>query len=104
MSLSELIEYLEECDPTTRVPVGFGDPCSYRGDYSSLAFVVEYDTTVAHMLEAARSALGATFEGYKGGDFLMERYTQCYLVFDPSLNGEGIGPVLLSYMVGRSGR
>lgn len=100
MTLKELIDALARCDPDLRVPVGFGRPCSYRGYYDELAFVIEYDTTVGAMLAHARSALGKTFTGYKGGSYVMHEYTDCWLVQHYSACGEGIGPVLLAYMTG----
>lgn len=101
MYLREVIDYLEACDPATRVPVGLGRPCSYRGSYDELAFEVARDTTVGAMLESARSALGQTFTGYKGGEFTMDGWSRCWLVADSSECGEGIGPVLLDYMTGK---
>jgi len=100
MTLGALLQALETHDPATVVPIGFARPCSYRGSYEDVAFEVERNTTVGAMLEAAQSALGATFEGYKGGDFTMTKSTYCWLVEDSSRCGEEIGPVLLAYMTG----
>jgi len=38
MMLSDIIETLEKYDPATIVPLGFGEPHSYRGYYDQLAF------------------------------------------------------------------
>lgn len=48
-----------------------GRPHSYRGYYADLAFEDGKPTTLGAFRKAARKALGATFEGYKGGDFTM---------------------------------
>lgn len=101
MTLEELINFLEQRESTTPVPLGFGEPMSYRGYYDQLAFPLERDTTVGEMLEHARSALGQTFCGYKGGDFTMREWTDCWLA-EYGREGEGIGPVLLAFMLGEA--
>jgi hypothetical protein len=55
------------------------------------------------MLADARSALGATFHGWKGGEYTMAEYTDCWLAV-AGCTGEGIGPVLLRYMLGETGQ
>ncbi len=52
------------------------------------------------MLDCAKSSLGQTFRGYKGGDYTMSAHTDVWLAFYGS-TGETIGPVLLGYMLGR---
>ena len=99
MTLGELIERLEAADPDRIVRVGFSNPHSYRGHYVELAFEPAENVTVASMLEAARSALGSTYEGWKGGDFTMHEYTDVWLAIE-GRTGEGIGPTLLDYMLG----
>jgi hypothetical protein len=99
MDLGELIAALEAAAPDTIVPVGFGKPHSYRGSYEDLAFEPVANVRVADMLAAARSALGETFEGYKGGDNTMNAYSDVWLAYYGH-TGESIGPVLLSYMLG----
>jgi hypothetical protein len=99
MYLKDLIECLEKQPPNTEVPVGFGDPHSFRGYYTNLAFVPMENTTVGQMLAAAKAALGSTYFGWKGGEFTMDEYSQCWLA-EEGCDGEVIGPVLLNYMVG----
>jgi hypothetical protein len=99
VNLSELIKTLEAADPGRVVPLGFGHPHSYRGYYDELAFEPREDVTVAQMLSDARSALDATYDGWKGGEFTMSEYTYCWLAVE-GCTGEGIGPVLLRYMLG----
>jgi hypothetical protein len=79
VTLAELIARLEAANPQQVVTRGFDSPHSYRGDYMDLAFEPATDITVGDMLDAARSALGETFTGYKGGDFTMDGYTDCWL-------------------------
>ena len=99
MVLKDLIEFLEQRQQETIVPLGFDSPHSYRGYYDELAFEPRENTTVGAMLACAKQALGETYKGYKGGEYTMGEWTRCHLA--PYGNtGEGIGPVLLRYMVG----
>lgn len=102
MGLQELIDALSAADPEHVAPLGFGAPMSYRGDYCALAFNPERNVTVASMLAHARSALGATFEGYNGGDFTMHEYTYCYIGAYGESGGDRIGPWLVAYMTGQA--
>ena len=99
MILGHLIETLEKYPPDQKVVRGFGYPMSHRGDYSELAFKPVNDTTVGEMLAHAKSALGNTFEGYKGGVYKMSEWTNCHIA-DYGECGEEIGPLLLWYMLG----
>ena len=98
MILKDLIATLEAADPEQVLPLGFGNPHSYRGYYDDLAFEPLADVTVGSMLADARHALGSTFEGWKGGDFTMTEYTDCWLARHGAA-GEGIGSVLLALML-----
>lgn len=98
MILKDLIEELEKHPKDTVLRNGFGKPMSYIGDYYQLAFKPENNVSIGYMLENAKSALGQTFTGYKGGDFEMDEHTDCYLA-DYGCTGEAIGNLLLSYMV-----
>lgn len=99
MILQELIDFLSAYDPAIVAPVGFHSPHSYRGYYQELAFEPLENATVKEMLACAKSALGTTYEGYKGGDYTMGPYTTVYLS-EYGTTGEEIGPILLKYMVG----
>lgn len=99
MTLGELIKALEAEDPNLVLPTGFHRPHSYRGYYDELAFEPAEDITIAAMLAAARSALNATFTGYKGGDYVMGEYTSCWLSGYGTASGESIGPTLLRLMI-----
>lgn len=79
MQLKNLIKWLERQDPSATVKHGFGSPHSDRGDYSELAFSPVESTTFGEMLAHAKSALGATFQGWKGGYFIMYEYTPCHI-------------------------
>lgn len=99
MTLQSLIEALERAPADRVVPFGFGRPHSYRGFYDELAFEPKENVTVGEMLADAKSAVGRTFQGYKGGDYTMDGWTHVWLA-EYGCSGEGIGPTLLRYMLG----
>lgn len=98
MILMKLIDVLKHADQDAVVRQGFYNPHSYRGYYNDVAFEPLENVRVADMLLAAKAALGATFTGYKGGDFHMSAYVDCYLAHYGN-TGEEIGPTLLEYML-----
>jgi hypothetical protein len=99
VTLADLIAALEAENPARVLPYGFTGPHSYRGDYMDLAFEPASNVTVGAMPADARSALGATFHGYKGGEYEMGEYTSCWLDEYGSGDGETIGPLLLKLML-----
>ncbi|WP_328465464.1 hypothetical protein OHA21_43655 [Actinoplanes sp. NBC_00393] len=103
IELGGIIARLEQEDPARVLPLGFANPHSYRGDYADLAFEPVKDITIAEVLAAARSALGATFEGYKGGDYTMTKHSDCWLAEHGSSSDNKIGPLLLELLL-TSGR
>lgn len=98
MTLANLIAFLEKADSDLKVLHGFSSPHSYRGYYERLAFEPAADVTVKSMLDCAKSALGSTYEGYKGGEYTMGEYTECYLAEYGSC-GDEIGESLLTLML-----
>lgn len=91
-TLGQLIDALEKRAQEQRVIFDFcrvqpGRLVSYRGYYRMLAITpnfaaFHYDNerynkpiTVAELLAELKAAIGATFVGYKGGDFVMSRDT-----------------------------
>lgn len=73
-TLGELIEWLEKQPQDKWVRDGFGSPHSDRGDYSDCAFDPKEGALIEDMLRHAKSALGTTFKGWKGGNYVMEEY------------------------------
>jgi hypothetical protein len=100
MYLCELIEALENAPQDLVVPIGFAEPHSYRGYYEDLEFTPAMNVTVASMLAHARSALGATFYGYKGGDYKMHEYSRCWIGEAGLVEDQSISPLLLNFMLG----
>jgi hypothetical protein len=105
LNLGEVIARLEDESPTKRLKTGFRHPHSYRGDYHELAFEFAEDVTVREMLSDARSAIGATFQGWKGGDYTMDAMTYVWLVVEEGTSvGETLGAVLLELMLASTAR
>ena len=98
MTLGELINTLESLDSDKQIifvypddpsgeldydykkyddeTVGLGSFDSYRGYYQYLSIrPSEKIVTVGEVLAELKNAVGETFEGYKGGDFTMNRET-----------------------------
>lgn len=79
MTLGGMIAALEALSPDAEV-FGLGGLMSYRGYYSDLAFEpIDGARPVADVLRDCRSAMGETFEGYKGGDYLMGKTTPLWV-------------------------
>lgn len=97
MILERLIEALEKMPADAVVKHGFGRPFSWRGSYSELSFEPEENAVIGDMLAHARSALGQTFTGYKGGEFKMHGYTDCYIDPYGECPGNGISEQLVAY-------
>ena len=75
MTLGEMIQFLEGEDPEMMIH-GIGTLDSYRGYYEDLAFSPALGSaTVQNLLDTCRGAMGKTFTGYKGGDYLMGEST-----------------------------
>lgn len=96
MTLGNLIGWLEKQDPNLRVKDGFGKPHSDRGSYDELAFAPKPTAKLRSMLKHAKSALGKTFEGYKGGDYTMNKFTSVYIGEWGSC-GDEITPITFKY-------
>ncbi len=73
--------HFRACGQISGVPDG-GNPGefrSYRGYYDRLALGSgPRAKTVGELLGAARDAVGAPFDGYKGGEFTMDENTALY--------------------------
>lgn len=99
LGLGDLIAALAAEDPNRVLPVGFHEPHSYRGYCADLAFEPAFNISIGDMLAAARSALGSTFQGWKGGDFTMSEHTDCWIATRGDCSDDQIGPLLLSALL-----
>jgi hypothetical protein len=98
-ALGDLIERLKLEDPAKMIKRGFGNPHSYRGDYTDLAFEPTGPISIGDMLLCAEESLGTEFIGYKGGEFTMNEGTNCWIAKYGSGGGQLIGEWLIDYML-----
>lgn len=103
LTLGDIIIRLEREDPMRILPVGFAKPHSFRGDYMDLAFEPAQNIRVEDVLDAARSALGATFQGWKGGDYTMSESSRCWISYEGEGSDNAIGPLLLHLLLAQPG-
>jgi hypothetical protein len=85
LNLGEITDALAALPPTMRAFVMMDGRLlspdgvdSYRGSYHDLAIEpvnTSYERTVADLLGCLAAADGQTYEGYKGGEYLMHRGT-----------------------------
>lgn len=82
MTLGKMINFLSSADPDLLIP-SLENPHSYRGYYEDLAFEPSDGFRKASdLLADCLSALGKTFEGWKGGDFLMKEDTPVWIAVE----------------------
>lgn len=98
MHLNELIAMLEHADPSLVLAEGFNNPHSWRGSYWELAFEPAENVTVASMLVAARSAIGSTYPGWKGGDYTMNEWSEVHLAIEGT-TGEPLSSMAIKYLL-----
>ena len=84
-----LIDELEKLPKNKVVDDGFGEAMSWRGSYCELAFEPKKKAKVSDMLTIAKNANGSSFEGYKGGEFVMNLNSEVYIA-SYGFNGEPI--------------
>jgi hypothetical protein len=105
MPLGALRDALSALPGTWRVE-GFGQPHSYRGYYDQIAFAPDGGSESAKDLAArVADSVGATFTGWKGGEFTMDENTPVWIAHEGSsgdaliglllVDGDGEGEVLV---------
>lgn len=102
MTLGSLIEKLSKCDQRKGVyinyplEIGAKGLISYRGIYAELAidFGIGWGMPAGELLFEAKNAVGKTFEGYKGGEFLMEEKTPVWISAYSLSSGMGLFDVV----------
>lgn len=100
LTLGKLIDVLENLSPTLPVkcggqhkgaPPSIGGTMSYRGYYSDLAFAPsQQPLTAGALLDRCMLALNDTFEGYKGGEYIMHKDTPLWISEYGSASGLAI--------------
>ena len=86
MNLGQLIIQLKAQKQNVMVEYDFCDFCpsglhSWRGIYAELAlgYASKENISVAELLKLCEDAVGKTFEGYKGGEFVMSENTEVHV-------------------------
>lgn len=102
MTLGEIITRLEAENPALVLAHGFHKPHSWRGHYAELAFEPGTPKTVADSLVTLRLCVGATFEGYKGGEFTMDAGSLCHFAHYGDPASDAIGPMLLDLLISQA--
>lgn len=98
MELKTLIEYLRREPEDKIIREGFHKPHSYRGYYDQLAFQPLENARVGDMLAAAESCIGRVFFGYKGGEYTMNKNSDCW-ISEYGRTGDELSERLLRYML-----
>ena len=99
MTLGELIARLEKEDHGLVLIPGFGDTHSDRGSYCDIAFEpLPEGRAIGETLASAKLAIGATFQGYKGGDYVMDEHTTVCLG-NWGECGEHVGETMLNALI-----
>jgi len=78
ITLGAFINLLKSADPEKYVSYSLGDLHSFRGEPLHLAIYHSNGATVKEMLDHAKEALGKTFQGYKGGEYVMHENTEIH--------------------------
>jgi DNA/RNA-binding domain of Phe-tRNA-synthetase-like protein len=85
LNLGELIAALQRLDQNKEVRIDFaadypGEVDSYRGYYEDLAIEFsQVKCTVGGLLQRLKNAVGEVFEGYKGGEYQMNKNTAVWV-------------------------
>lgn len=90
MNLEDLIDALAALPPEWRLDSNYGGFHSYRGYYEQLALEAaggDDGATVGTLLTEARAAVGATFEGWKGGEYVMDGSAPVWVSDEGSASG-----------------
>ncbi len=98
-NLLDLIHLLEQEDPTTIIKEGFDEEYSYRGYYQDLGVQSARNVSIQTMLTILKRAVDNTYEGWKGGDFTMGKYTDVFLTPGPGDTGIELSQKLFGYML-----
>lgn len=100
LNLGQFIDVLAAIDPEAFVFFDFGNFTperftTWRGAYEQLAltFTEARAVKVADVLAAANDCVGAVFEGYKGGNYRMDRNSKLWVANYGHTNWTGIAGV-----------
>lgn len=100
MKLGEVIQRLAAENGDLVLPYGIEHPHSYRGYYERLAFELdrEQPSTIDDWLALLRSVDGRTFQGWKGGEYVMGLDSLVYIANEGD-TGEPITKLWLDALI-----
>lgn len=98
LSLGELVGVLETQPRDRVVRRGLTNPHSYRVYSFDIAFELGGPISILGMLAVVRSAIGETFEAWKGGDYIMSTESGVH-VAKRGEPGDDLGPLLLEFLL-----
>ena len=98
MKANELIEYLEALPLDKVFRRGFHKPHAHRMD-GELAFEPADNKTVDEMLQCVKSAIGQTYEHWKGNQYTMQVYSDVYIATGRADSGTPLCPAMLDCMM-----
>jgi hypothetical protein len=79
MTLGEFHDYISSYPDGTIFPFGVSAPFSWRGSYDEVAFkVLSTPMSRGNVLARIDLALTEEFQGWKGGEYRYERYTDVH--------------------------
>ncbi len=78
LTLEDLKNKYMQMNSKTILPFGISEPFSWRGSYEEVAFAIVEDISVEDCLEHIDQALNNTFEGWKGGEFEYDLFTEVH--------------------------
>lgn len=86
ITLGSFIKLLESVDSEKFVPHSLNGLHSFRGEPAHLAIYNCNGSTVKEMLQEAKEAVGKTFSGYKGGEYVMTENTEIHFAHYGSID------------------
>lgn len=106
MTLGEMIAKLDNIDQSYAIVIDHidhgevipTDLMSYRGYYRDLAINYEKDyreVSVNEFSNSLKEAIGKTYTGYKGGDFIMSKITPMWVDGYGSSNGIAVSDIVV---------
>lgn len=83
MNLENLKNHFEQMEPGKVLDYKLSEPFSWRGVYAECAFeILKESSTKEENLEQIEKALTEEFNGYKGGEFRYDLYTEVHFEND----------------------
>ena len=84
MTIKEFRDFIQQQPDNSTFPVTIY-PCSWRGDYSEVCFIVREGTsTKEEVLKEIEDSIGVAFNGWEGGELVYNEYTEIHFEDHPS--------------------